>query len=148
MNTKYLLTTMFLPYVRSLSMQNKYINNSIRNIRKFGALRISNYNNNKYNNKYNKYHVKKIYKMNNSPVPINDNDDFLEKQKLKLLKIYKNKITHMTHNTNSCIFCKGEGFVQCEMCKQTGCLGCYKCEYTGFEKCSFCDGSGNSRIIL
>ena len=44
MNTKYLLSTMMLPYVKSLMMRASYINNTmrgigLRNIRKFSAFK-------------------------------------------------------------------------------------------------------------
>ena len=161
MNPKYLLTTMFLPYAKSLMMRSNYINNTmrgigLRNIRRFGALRMpNNYYDNKYHNKYhnkyrNKYHVKTVYKINNdsvSPSSENNDDDddyynFLEKQKRRWL-MKKNKMSHMLEGSIPCAFCEGEGYVECVRCDQKG---CWRCEHTGYEKCPFCDGTGDGRL--
>ena len=65
MNTKYLLSTMMLPYGKALMMRVSYINKTmrgigLRNIRKFSALKMPDFN--KYNNKDD---VKNIYNSNN-----------------------------------------------------------------------------------
>lgn len=160
MNPKYLLTTMMMPYVKSLIIRSSYINNTmrgigLRNIRKFGALRMpNNYNNNNRDINYdyyeNKKQLKTIYKTNNdSPSPSSENNDddddyynFLEKQRRKWL-MKKNKMSHMAAGSIPCAFCEGEGYVECVRCDQKG---CWRCEHTGYEKCPFCDGTGEGRL--
>ena len=166
MNPKYLLTTIMMPYVKSIMTRSSYINNTmrgigLRNIRKFGALRMpNNYNNNhnnyydnNYDNNYDKYENKKqlktIYKTNNdSPSPSSENNDdddyynFLEKQRRKW-HMKKNRMSHMAAGSIPCAFCEGEGYVECVRCDQKG---CWRCEHTGYEKCPFCDGTGDGRL--
>ena len=146
MNPKYLLSTIMMPYVKSLVMQSSYINNTmrgigLRNIRKFSALRMPDFD--KYNNKK---QVKNIYKTNNDcPSPSSENDDdfiFLEKQKRQWL-MKKNKMTHMVQGSIPCAFCEGKGYVECEACEQEG---CWRCDHTGYEKCPFCNTNGGGRL--
>ena len=105
MNPKYLLSTIMMPYVKSLVMQSSYINNTmrgigLRNIRKFSALRMPDFDKyyNKYRNKYNnKKEVTKIWNI------VNSNNDF-ECAHLKIDGIFDGCIYNYIRSN----FCSGD----------------------------------------